>query len=96
MITLIICVILNINCAFLRLKKRNKAQADEALQKKLEKELKEKELREKVKRDKQIRQKKVELTRKIIADNRKEEVCICLFAYAGAAVNTCHADKLTN
>lgn len=47
---------------------------DEALQKRLEKELKEKELREKVKREKKMRQTKVEVTRKIIADSRKEEV----------------------
>jgi hypothetical protein len=56
-----------------KLKKRNRAVAEEALQKKLEKELKEKELREKVKKEKVVRQRKVEVTRKIIADSRKEE-----------------------
>lgn len=56
-----------------RLKKRNKAVQDQALQAKLEKELKEKELREKVKKEKRIRQTKVEVTRKIIAESRKEE-----------------------
>jgi hypothetical protein len=49
--------------------------AEAALQQKLEKELKEKELREKVKREKMVRERKVEVTRKIVADSRKEEVC---------------------
>jgi hypothetical protein len=56
-----------------RLKTRNNALIEERMKTKLAKELHEKELRDKVKRDKKTRQTKVEITRKIIAESRREE-----------------------
>ena len=46
------------------------------MQAKLSKDVEEKNLRDKVQRDKALRKNKVEITRKIVADSRKEEVFI--------------------
>jgi hypothetical protein len=51
------------------------------MQAKLSKEVEEKNLRDKVQRDKVLRKNKVEITRKIVADSRKEEVSMIIFCF---------------